>query len=256
MNDSSDENPDYRYDPVAYEIEENARPDEMSMLRACNGAVDALLSDAIAADVLDLCCGTGLSMQSATNHPNVGRLHGVDECQAYLDYCAQKYSSARVIPTLLHGDAVTLPLPLSSYNVVILASAYHHIEDHRKVEFLRRVRSVIAGGGTAVLAENVLPEYLPENAVSYREAVSKFYAEVLIDAERSDASLPTYVRRLIQRVAQYGHDGDYEYKVSHPILLADIGAAGLSIASQRRVWPQTPIGEMGGNYVLTLRSID
>ena len=247
--------PDYRDDAHAYEIEERSRPDEMRMLKRSGEVASNWLYRCNAAHVLDLCCGTGLSMEALIAHPNVSSVTGVDVSTEYLDFARRRYSNGRVIPTLLQDDAVTGSLPRARWDLVMLASAYHHIEDARKVDFLKRVRGLIGNMGRAVMAENVLPEYAPNDPNAYVEAVRRFYDLVLITARRDNPQLPDYIAGLIERVAQYGFDGDYEYKVSFSILQRHLMEANLEIESIERVWPDDSLLEPGGgNYILLLRA--
>ena len=247
--------PDYREDPEAYEVEERSRPDEMAMLNRAGGVASQLLDRITDASVLDLCCGTGLSLEHLVNHPNVSYIVGVDICQPYLDFAAHRFQNARTRPFYILGDAVEAPLPRDTWDIVMLASAYHHIEDERKLQFLSRVHELLGENGYAVVAENLLPEYTEGDKESYATAVRLFYREVLKEAKLNNPTLPEYVEGLIQRVAQYGFDGDYEYKTSLPIFLRYLQAAGLETVSQERVWPHSgPLSETsGGNYVMLLR---
>ncbi|MCX5966033.1 MAG: hypothetical protein NT070_23790 [Cyanobacteria bacterium] len=60
--------PDYKDDPEEYELEEHARPDEMLMLMTAKDTVLEILDSCEKASVLDLCCGTGLSLEAGWFH--------------------------------------------------------------------------------------------------------------------------------------------------------------------------------------------
>jgi ubiquinone/menaquinone biosynthesis C-methylase UbiE len=247
--------PDYKDDPEAYELEEHSRPDEMLMLMTARDTTIKILNSCKEAAVLDLCCGTGLSLEGIVDHPNVSTVVGVDISVPYLKFAKQRFFTYCRQPIFICGDAVSTPLPKLHWDVVILASAYHHIEDERKVQFLSRVRSLLGSSGYAVMAENILPEYDIKSKADYAQSVRQFYAQVLNTAKQQNPTLPAYVENLIYRVAQYGCDGEYEYKVSLPLLHRDLIAAGLRIVDQKRVWPDESISlGTGGNYVFTIRS--
>jgi ubiquinone/menaquinone biosynthesis C-methylase UbiE len=247
--------PDYKDNAEAYEIEELSRPDEMSMIDRSSEVANKALDGRDNAMLLDLCCGTGLSMRNVAGHDSVTQAVGVDISDEYLTFASQRFHALPHVQ-LIRGDVVEIDLPEGGWNVVMLASAYHHIEDDRKVMFLKRVRRLLAPDGIAVMAENVLPPYESGNLSSYQAAVSLFYEEVLSTALRGNPSLPDVVRGLIQRVAQYGCDGDYEYKVSMDVLVTHIAEASLRIVDIEKVWPYTGrlCATSGGNYVLTLRA--
>jgi SAM-dependent methyltransferase len=246
--------PDYKDNPEAYEIEERSRPDEMLMLTTAGEIAVNILNTTHNANVLDLCCGTGLSLECIINHPSVSFIVGIDISNPYLEFAKKKYSKYKPQPVFIAGDAVTEPLPCDKWDLIILASAYHHIEDERKVKFLERVRDLLKDSGFAVIAENILPEYKEGDAEDYARAVKQFYAEVLTTAKQKNPNLHIYVEKLIQRVAQYGCDGDYEYKVSLPIFLRDLAKAGLRVVQQKRVWPEDSekLSSNSGNFVLQI----
>lgn len=245
--------PDYKDDPEAYELEEHSRPDEMLMLMTARYTALKILESCKKASVLDLCCGTGLSLEGIVEHPNISIVVGVDISIPYLEFAKRRFSSCCRQPILICGDAVSTPLPQSHWDVIVLASAYHHIENNRKVQFLSRVHDLLGSSGYAVMAENILPEYETNNEAAYASSVRQFYSQVLNTAKQKNPELPAYVENLIYRVAQYGCDGEYEYKVSLPLLYCDLIASGLRIVSQRRVWPDEndSLGN-GGNYVFII----
>jgi SAM-dependent methyltransferase len=70
--------PDYKDDPEAYELEEHSRPDEMLMLMTARDTALKILESCKKASVLDLCCGTGLSLEGIVEHPNISIVVGVD----------------------------------------------------------------------------------------------------------------------------------------------------------------------------------
>jgi SAM-dependent methyltransferase len=226
----------------------------MRMIGRAGEVASALLDSFENARALDLCCGTGLSMEGLVDHPKVALLAGVDNCKPYLTFATAKFASARHKPLLILDDVVTADLPWNQWDLIMLSSAYHHIEHERKLEFLIRVRNLIAGCGRAVIAENILPEHRAGDKGSSQRAISLFYDEVLRYAKAADPNLSREVQGLIQRVAQYGFDGDYEYKTSYSVLRDYLERAGLEVLQEERVWPQDgPLLETtGGNYVFVV----
>jgi hypothetical protein len=112
-----------------------------------------------------------------------------------------------------------------------------------------------AGSPIVVVGENILPPYVANDRSTYVAAVRLFYDEVLKTADEA-GELPDDVRGLIQRVAQYGSDGDYEYKTDLTTFLEFVTSAGLSVAEVKKVWPES--GKLclttGGNYVFILQA--
>lgn len=248
---------DYRFDPVAYEIEEKSRPDEMAMLTRLGEECYAFLNTLENAFVVDLCCGTGLSMQDIVDHPNVLKVIGVDDCMEYLDFAENKFRDNPKVEFIYH-DAVTVDLPEKKWDMVILSSAYHHIRDEHKLTFMKKVNRLLSNRGRVLLAENILPNYEVGNTESYNNAVSLFYTEVLKTAVEENLDLTEQVKGLIWKVAEYGFAGDYEYKTSFTVFLDYLVKSDLTIVNQERVWPKKgPLLETpAGNYVIQLKKYE
>jgi ubiquinone/menaquinone biosynthesis C-methylase UbiE len=246
--------PDYRYDPIAYELEEMSRPDEMAMLDRLGMECNTVLDNMADAQVLDLCCGTGLSLQYIVNHVNAKKVVGVDNCVEYLEFAKSKFQGHPNIELVLH-DAVTVNLPIKQWDLIIMASAYHHIRDVEKSIFLKKVHHLLSDRGIVILAENILPEYELNNTRSYENSVSVFYKEVLKTAHEENPDLPEYVKDLIWKVAEYGFAGDYEYKTSYSVLKNYLFECELRIMAENRVWPLAgPLSfTTGGNYVMKIK---
>ncbi|WP_273795004.1 class I SAM-dependent methyltransferase [Brucella intermedia] len=244
--------PDYRFDPVAYEREELARPDEMDMIDGLAKQVMKAADDRKSARVLDLCCGTGLPTIRYYKHKNIASIVGVDNCLPYLKFARERFADDNRV-SLEEGDAVTIDLPKGSWDIIAMCSAYHHIEDSRKLTFLKKVRDLLSVRGVAIIGENILPPYVRGDNASYQNAVRIFYESVLATADAA-SEVPPDVRGLIQRVAQYGYDGDYEYKTDIATFLDFLRSAGLRICHTEKVWPH--IGPLchttGGNYVFVV----
>jgi SAM-dependent methyltransferase len=249
---------DYKDNAEFYELEERARPDEMAMIHGAGMEALAIARSRGKATVLDLCCGTGLSHELLVNDPSISRIVGVDISEPYLEFARSAYASAKTVPSYILGDVVTHPLPVVAWDIVMMCSAYHHIEDSRKVDFLKRVRGLIQHGGRGIFAENILPAYSPGDTQQYSQSVRLFYESVLETARKDNPALPEVVERLIWRVAQYGFDGEYEYKVSYDIFQAHLNEAGLEVVKEQKVWPSISNNLLGtgGNYVVVVKARD
>ena len=67
--------------------------------------------------------------------------------------------------------------------------------------------------------------------------------------------LPIHVEKLIERVAQYGFDGEYEYKVCYSVFRQHLESAGLEIIHEEKVWPTVGplLKTTAGNYVVVVK---
>jgi len=248
--------PDYKDNAELYELEEKSRPDEMAMINTAGDIAIQLLNNLNNSNVLDICCGTGLSMEKFVNHPSISKIVGLDISQEYLDFAKKKYSNLSNPPIFIKGDAIEEDLPDYKWNIIMMASAYHHIENDRKLHFLKRISNLLGKNGYGIIAENILPKYNIDDEKDYSRSVKLFYNEVLKTTKLLNPDTCERALDLIKRVAKYGIDGEYEYKVSLDILLHHIDCSGLTIIKQNKVWPNS--GALSktnaGNYVFLVKN--
>lgn len=96
--------------------------------------------------VLDIACGSGYGTQllaSAAEH-----VYGVDIRPEAVTYARERFLEPNV--EFLVGDAVEIPLPDDSVDVVVTFETIEHIEDYRK--FLKEVKRVLKADGVALVS--------------------------------------------------------------------------------------------------------
>lgn len=100
--------------------------------------------------VLDLCCGTGdllLAMQSRLREP----IWGADFCHAMLMEAARKMASRHARAQLVEADALALPFPDSSLDLVTTAFGFRNLANYEVG--LQELHRVLRPGGVAVILE-------------------------------------------------------------------------------------------------------
>ncbi|MGA2741422.1 MAG: bifunctional demethylmenaquinone methyltransferase/2-methoxy-6-polyprenyl-1,4-benzoquinol methylase UbiE [Bryobacteraceae bacterium] len=99
-----------------------------------------------AARVLDICCGTGDLMRALQRgHPG-SQAMGSDFCHPML-VAAQ----AKVSGPLFEADALNLPLPDASLDLITVAFGFRNLANY--AAGLREMRRVLRSGGTAAILE-------------------------------------------------------------------------------------------------------
>jgi ubiquinone/menaquinone biosynthesis C-methylase UbiE len=103
------------------------------------------------ADVLDLCCGTGLSTLALKRAHPASRITGLDASQGMLEYAAAKEELAGV--RWVHGDAMD---PAASgatgpYDAILMAYGIRNVPDPDLC--LQRLRDLLRPGGSLCLHE-------------------------------------------------------------------------------------------------------
>lgn len=107
---------------------------------------------------LDLCCGTGdwtLALARAVGP--AGRVVGLDFSPVMLREAAAKVRTAKLNDriTLRQGDAMHLPYPDNSFNVVTIGFGLRNVPDANQV--LREMARVVKPGGQVVCLETSQP---------------------------------------------------------------------------------------------------
>jgi demethylmenaquinone methyltransferase/2-methoxy-6-polyprenyl-1,4-benzoquinol methylase len=92
-----------------------------------------VLATLLPARVLDVACGTGF----LTRHLR-GEVVGLDQSEAMLRIARERVPTA----TFLRGDALTLPFPDKSFERVVTAHFYGHLQEDERRAFLAEARRV------------------------------------------------------------------------------------------------------------------
>ena len=148
----------YAHDPAAYEAEEWSRPDEMALFQCLWSYTRCELDARPNSHLLDLCCGTGMSLLGVVSHPHLSLAVGVDLSFRLLDFAKRRYAPFGNV-RFVRADAAQRIFRPGSFDIVIASSAYHHIEPHRKNIFVAACHEVLKPEGRLIVAENLLPPF-------------------------------------------------------------------------------------------------
>ncbi|HUL00023.1 MAG TPA: class I SAM-dependent methyltransferase, partial [Nitrospirota bacterium] len=184
--------------------------------------------------VVDFCAGTGLFSEHILEVANVGKVVCVDTDDQFLDASRQRLTKhANIEFEFRNEDATTFRYP-EKVDLILMGSAYHHVLNEEKVQFLKNAKELLKPDGHILVNENFLPPY-SNSLESYREAVYLFYSELIKYLEKMGT--PDNAVDIIRQVAWYGYQYDYEYKVSYNVFHDHVKKAGLKISRKIRVWP-------------------
>lgn len=202
-----------------------------------------------AASVLDLCAASGLAAARVARRIPVASIDLVDIDPVALDSATYRL---RDVGEVRHHTVDSIQFMTErKFDLVLANSAYHHIEDARKVGFLSRARLALADCGQLLLGEHFLPPYASQD--EFREAVEIFYGALIEDlcarGENPDAI------RVIRRAGLYCWEGHYEYKVSWSAFLQDLSMSGLAIRKYEVLWAPDRLRKvMAGSVALVLQA--
>ncbi len=147
-----------------------------------------------AARALDVCCGTG-DLLMALEAGRSSAVWGCDFCRPMLAIAQSKLAAADMHSALLEADALCLPLPDSSIDLVTVAFGFRNLANYRAG--LGEMARVLRPGGLAAILEFSRP---PSRVFA---ALYDFYSRRLLPAvggvlsgsREAYAYLPESVRR-------------------------------------------------------------
>jgi demethylmenaquinone methyltransferase/2-methoxy-6-polyprenyl-1,4-benzoquinol methylase len=102
------------------------------------------------AQVLDLCCGTGDMAFALRRHAPTAQITGADFSHAMLVLASAKTSSNHPVKWI-EADALALPFPDSSFDLVTSAFGFRNLADYDAG--LREIRRVLRSGGEIGILE-------------------------------------------------------------------------------------------------------
>lgn len=193
-------------------------------------ARDWFAAQARPARILDLCCATGLTALRVARATRTESVTLVDTDRQALERARVRL--VPVSPSIEYCEDAAHFRAGGPYDLILMNSAYHHIEDGRKTAFLENARRLLGAEGAILLGEHFLPEY-HDNA-SFKRAVVEFYTRLLAALEQRGE--PRAALDVIRRSAKYCWEGQYEYKTSWLIFERHVAAAGLRIVSKQLIW--------------------
>ncbi len=102
------------------------------------------------ARVMDMCCGTG-DLLVALEHERGGPVWGSDFCHPMLVMARRKFAERRSASTVFEADALQLPLPDRSIDLITVAFGFRNFANYR--DGLREMLRVLRPGGVAAILE-------------------------------------------------------------------------------------------------------
>jgi ubiquinone/menaquinone biosynthesis C-methylase UbiE/uncharacterized protein YbaR (Trm112 family) len=102
-------------------------------------------------DVLEIGCGTGLTLAALQSLRPRWRLHGVDFSRTMLTEAAQRTRGAGADPVLALANAIELPFATEAFDVVYATRFIHQFPHADKLRIAAEVERVLRQGGLAGL---------------------------------------------------------------------------------------------------------
>ena len=198
--------------------------------------------------ILDLCSATGLCALQVAEAIDVSKIVLVDTNEAMLGKAKRNFEQIRekkgIDVSFRKADAVTFGGD-GPFDIILMNSAYHHIDNDRKVQFLSNAVRLLSNRGFIIVGEHFISSF--ESNDEFRKRVVKFY-ENLINELQSRKETKKAIS-VIRRSGLYCWQGEYEYKTSFRQFNEDITKAKLGIIQTEVVWQ---ISDDVGTFALCL----
>jgi len=234
---------EYRGISEALELAQRTFNEESLYQALASFSIDWFKNKQRPARVLDLCSATGWAALRVARVIPVSEVTLVDINAYALEKGVSYFSNICSILTCC-VDALSFH-DKQLFDLILMNSAYHHIEEERKLPFLRKAVDLLAADGVILVGEHFLPPY--KNHKEFCQSVVIFYTKLLKELERKKE--PIEAISVIRKSGLYCWEGTYEYKVSMERFLLDIAAAGLTILKKQSVWSIT---DDVGSFVVSL----
>jgi len=197
--------------------------------------------------VLDICCGHGnFANYLSLFHPNMLVME-IDLNDRFLAYAQKTFG--KYDWNFLKEDATAFSLG-RSFDFITASSAYYHILDEKKVDFLRRINEHLGEDGKLIMCDHFLPrcEKKSDREISvnrYYHALEEYYALGNATPEAQDA---------IKEVRELELAGVSEQKVDYQRFLEHLRSADLKIELDRVVWqPSDFLESNAGSHALLIQ---
>ncbi|MDO8661001.1 MAG: class I SAM-dependent methyltransferase [Candidatus Woesearchaeota archaeon] len=191
--------------------------------------------------VLDLCCGPGVFAKSISPACPGQQVTGVDINKRFVEFCSHKWPQWKFICQ----NVLKLKLN-SSFNYVLASSAYHHMRNKEKKNFLVIAKKHLAPNGRIMVCEN----FLPKRKTRFH-AIKEFYTCFLQCLKLQHASFGAVAA--VREAQSNEIAGKEEHKVTFKRFTQDCKAVGLFIEKDISVW-QLPAWKKSnaGSHVIVL----
>ena len=149
----------------------------------------------------------------------------------------------------IEGDAVAVSLN-KKFLFITASSAYHHIADKQKINFLKNIYKHLFDEGIVIICENFLPGY--KNSQSREKAIKKYYSELELWYHEGNATREAI--EIIGEVRNQELSQEVEHKVSFDIFKKHVAESGFLIDVDIAVWqPSSFILDNAGSHVIILK---
>lgn len=186
--------------------------------------------------ILDLCCGTGFFARKWLSKTRRGEINyvGIDINSDFIKYANEQDKPTSLYRYYLVGNPVTTKFK-HQHDIVMGTSAYHHIQDEKKVAFLNNMKRNMTPEGTGIIYE----KFIAQSGDLFLETMSgmRFYEKRILYMKQHEKLSENQLSALYNELYLTAERID-DYKVSYKRFTEDMQEAGLKIIDKIKIWPK------------------
>ena len=243
---------EYQFDPSAIEDGHTSTTERLLYRAIAEAARVHFQAVQRPLSILDVCAASGGCANKVLPMVPCAALCLVDNERVMCEAAKARPWASKLVD-VVEADAVKWSTA-QRFDLILMNSAYHHIENERKAQFMRNMAEHLKDDGKILVGEHFLPAYDSENSESYRRSVLQFYTARINElVARGD---PPHVVDVIRQTGRYCWERRYEYQVNMSTFRIHARKAGLQIYNQQRIWPENvnDLPEDSGTFLVELKS--
>jgi ubiquinone/menaquinone biosynthesis C-methylase UbiE len=201
-----------------------ADPMYARMLEAMIGAVP----DGAGQRALDLGCGTGNLIALLLERSPSTRIVGVDPSAGMREVSAERFRDRPEVE-ITAGDALAIPFPDGSFDLITSSLALHHVPPDLKAACAQELARVLAPGGLLIHADPFCGvPFAPDDPAWWRDVIERMVAKAVYSLEHGAWKMMLGELKAIPLVLR--GEGEYLITVEEwEAVLSDAGFGGFEV---------------------------
>ena len=201
--------------------------------------------------ILDLCCGTGIIAEMLLDVTNIEFI-GIDINKPFLERAAQKVKDNKNFKFVLE-DAVKYETNLK-FDIIILTSAYHHIENKFKTKLLQKVFRFLKDDGVLIIYEKAILPY--SNEKEFARSNEEFYLKRIKYLKKTEKKkLSEKQFNALMNISALSASAEEEYKIDYNYIIKDLDRTDFKVIKEIKIWPEGNIfhNEKVGDFIFIVK---
>lgn len=237
----------YEMNPQIYDEYINTKIEKVNFDNVFN-LINKACSSKPQIEILDLCCGTGIFPRKwLTKLKSISYL-GVDINPQFIAFAKNNLKDERF--NFVVDNSLSFKTT-QKFDVILATSAYHHIEDSKKRDFLKNILVHLKENGVLIVYEKIISPF--SDKIEAVDSGTKFYLERIKYMMKTETLSENQLFALFNE--QYlTAIRQQEYKVDFDYFKEDLNACGLVIKEQIKLWPKEDVfnNDKVGDFVFLI----